>query len=94
MSPAMQKFVELERRKNEVKKYFDELQQALEAVSAEIGVGGFFQDPSDGTVFRIVVPEGRFVAFDKLGYERTKREGEARGTLSVKAAEEAGFKVK
>lgn len=89
----MQKFVELEKRKNEVKKYFDELQSALEAVSAEVGVNGMFQDDA-GTVYKIVIPDGKFVTFDKLGYERTKREGEARGTLSVKAAEEAGFKVK
>lgn len=94
MTPAMQKFLELEKQKETVKQFFDELQAALEAVSAEVGVGGMFQDPSDGTVFKIEVPEGRFVKFEKLGYVRTKREGEARGSLSVKEAEAAGFKVK
>ena len=94
MSPVIQKFLELERRKEEVKKYFDELQAALEAVSAEVGVGGMFQDPSDGTVFKVEIPDGRFVKFDKIGYVRTKREGEVRGSLSVKEAREAGFDVK
>lgn len=90
----MQKFIELEKKKEEVKKYFDELQASIEAVVAEVGVGGMFQDPADGTVFKMTVPDGRFVHFDKLSYDRTKREGESRGSLSVKEAEAAGFKVK
>jgi hypothetical protein len=93
MTPAMQKFVELERKKEEVKKYFEDLQVALEAVIAEVGIGGYFQD-EQGIVYKTTVPDGRFVKFDRVGYDRTKREGEARGSLSVKEAEGAGFKVK
>jgi len=94
LTPAMQKLVDLDKKKAEIKQYFEELQAALEAVSAEVNVGGMFQDPSDGTVFKITEPDGKFVKFEKLGYDRTKREGEARGTLSVKEAKEAGFDVK
>ena len=94
MSPAMEKFVQLERKKNEIKQYFADLEAAIEEVAKEIGEGGMFQDPSDGTVFHIVKPDGKFVHYDKWSYERTKREGEVRGTLSVKAAAERGFAVK
>ena len=93
MTETQKKFVELEKRKEEVKKYFDELKAATEALAKEIGVGGFFQDPSDGTVFQVVEPDGKFVTYEKISYVRTKRAGEARGTLSVKAAEEAGFTI-
>ena len=88
MTPAMEAFVALEKRKNEIKKYFEDLETAVEAVSKEIGENGYFQD-AEGTVYKIVRPEGKFVHFEKWGYERTKREGEARGTLSVKEAKEA-----
>lgn len=94
ITPTIQRFIELERKKEEVKKYFEELSAATEAVVQEIGVDTFFQDPTDGTVYQMVVPEGRFVAFDKYSYIRTKREGETRGSLSVKKAEEAGFDIK
>ena len=94
LSPAMIKFIELEKKKESIKQYFDELAAATEAVIKEIGIGGFFQDPTDRVVYRMVEPEGKFVKFDRYGYERTKREGERAGTLSVKAAEEAGFQVK
>jgi hypothetical protein len=94
MTPALQKFLELERKKSEVKKFFEELKEATEAVAKEIGINGFFQDPSDGTVFKIVIPEGRFVAFDHIGYVRTRRADEKRGDLSLKEAQEAGFDVK
>jgi hypothetical protein len=92
MTEAQQKFVALEKRKEEVKKFFEELAAATEAVAKEIGVNGYFQD-QEGTVYKIVIPEGRFVAFDKIGYERTRRQGERQGSLSLKEAKEQGFVV-
>lgn len=92
MSQAIQKFIELEQKKADVKRYFEELNTALEAVIAEVGVGAFFQD-NDGIVYSTVVPEGRFVNYEKYSYVRTKRPGETRGTLSVKEAQEHGFTV-
>ena len=92
LSENMKRFVELEKKKEEVKKYFDELQVAISAVEAEIGIDGFFQD-EQGTVYKIVIPEGRYVAFDKIGYERTRRQGERQGSLSLKEAKEKGFNV-
>lgn len=92
MSPTIQQFIELEKKKEEIKQYFKELQTALEAVQAEVGVGGSFQD-GDGTVYQVVIPEGRYVAFDKIGYQRTRREGEKRGDLSLTKARELGYEV-
>lgn len=92
MTDAQMKFVSLEKRKEEVKRFFEELKLATEAVSKEIGIGGYFQD-KEGTVYKIVVPEGRFVAFDRIGYQRTRRSNEKRGDLSLTEAREAGFSV-
>jgi hypothetical protein len=90
MTEAQLKFVELEKRKEEVKKYFDDLNLAVEAVSREIGINGFFQD-NEGTVYQVVVPEGKFVYFEKLSYLRTRRSNEKRGDLSMEKAKAAGF---
>ena len=92
MTEAQAKFVELERKKDEVKKYFDELNTAVEAVSKEIGINGYFQDDA-GICYKVVIPEGKFVHFEKLSYVRTKRPHETRGDLSMKEAEAAGFKL-
>lgn len=93
LSQAIQRFIELERKKAEVKKYFEELSEALEKVIEEVGVGAYFQDPTDGTVYKTTIPEGRFVNYEKYGYNRTRRINEKRGDLSLKEAEEAGFTV-
>ena len=42
---VIQRFLELERQKANVKKFFDQLSEATEALSKEVGIGGFFQDP-------------------------------------------------
>lgn len=93
LSPAIQRFIELERKKTEIKRFFEELKLATEEVVKEIGVGSYFQDPSDGTVYKIVEPEGRFVNYERYGYVRTRRADEKRGDLSMKEAQEAGFTV-
>jgi len=92
MTPTQQKFVELERRKDEIKKFYDELKEANEALVKEIGIGGTFMD-DQGIVFKTTLPEGRFIYYDKVSYVRTKRPGETRGTLSVKEAKELGYSI-
>jgi hypothetical protein len=92
MTEAQKRFVELERKKEDIKKYFDELNQAVEAVSKEIGINGMFQD-DQGIVYKVVIPEGKFVHFEKISYVRTRRAHETRGDLSMKEAESAGFKL-
>jgi hypothetical protein len=85
--------VELEKKKDEVKKYFDELNAAVADVQKEIGINGYFQDP-EGTVYKIVIPDGKFVYFEHVSYVRTRRMNEKRGDLSLKEAKEAGFVVR
>jgi len=90
MTYCQLKLVELDKRKDEVKKFFEELSQAVKDVESEIGVNGTFQD-NEGIVYKITIPEGKFVHFEPLSYVRTKRPHEKRGDLSMKEAEEAGY---
>jgi hypothetical protein len=92
MTEAQKKFVELERKKEEVKKYFDELNAAVLVLSKEIGINGYFQD-DQGIVYKVVIPEGKFVHFEHISYVRTKRPHEVRGDLSMKEAESVGYKL-
>lgn len=92
MTEAQKKFVTLEKQKEQVKKFFEELKLATLAVQAEVGLNGMFQD-GEGTVYKIVEPEGKFVTFEKISYVRTRRLDEKRGDLSLKEAEAAGFSV-
>ena len=90
MTEAQAKFVELEKKKKEIKKFFEELDEAILAVAQEIGIDGFFQDV-EGTVYQVVKPKGTFMPYKDVGYLRTRRIDETRGDLSAKAAKEAGF---
>ena len=92
MTETQRKFVELERKKEDIKRYFEELTAATEALVAETGVGSYFQD-EQGIVYKVVVPEGKFVHFEKFSYVRTRRPNEVRGDLSMKEAEAAGFRL-
>jgi hypothetical protein len=92
MTESQKLFVSLEKQKDEVKKYFEKLNESIAAVQAEIGINGMFQD-EEGTVYKIVVPDGKFVHFDHVSYVRTRRVDEKRGDLSIKDAEAAGYNV-
>ena len=58
----------------------------------EIGVGGMFK-AEDGTVYKMTEPEGRFIFYQRYDYARTRKEGEKRGELSMKEAEESFAKA-
>ncbi len=89
MTEAQAKFVQLEKQR---KTFLEEFDEALQAVAAEVGTDGYFQD-NDGVVYKITCPVGRWVKFDTISYVRTKRGEEKQGTLSVKEAQGAGFSV-
>ena len=93
MTNNQRRLIELDKKYVEVKKFYDELREAVTAVAEDIGIDGFFQDPESGTVFQITKPDGRFVHYEPVSYLRTRKEGETRGSLSVKKAEEAGFEI-
>jgi predicted component of type VI protein secretion system len=92
MTPAMKKFIELEKQKEKIKSFFEELKDSLNKVVEENGVNFYFQD-EEGTVYKTVVPDGKWVQYEQYSYVRTRRSDEKRGDLSLKEAEEAGFKV-
>lgn len=90
LTDTQRRFVELERRKDEVKKYFEDLAQSNADLAKELGVGGMFQD-DQGIVYKVVIPEGKFVHYETISYVRTRRSHEKRGDLSMTEAESAGF---
>lgn len=92
MTELQKKFIELDKKKKEYKEFIEEYSNTVNALVEELGVGVFFQD-EEGTVYETVVPEGRFVHYEKFSVDRTRREGEAKGSLSMKRAREAGFIV-
>ena len=58
-----------------------------------MGVDTRLQDPIDGVVYQIVEPNGQWVSYSKIDYIRTRKGNEKAGTLSLKKAEEWGFKL-
>lgn len=94
MTENQKRFVSLEKQKEQIKAFFESLSEAVAAVEKEVGVGGFFQD-EEGTVYKIVEPDGKYVPFEKLSYLRTRRLTEERSPLplALKEAEAAGYNV-
>lgn len=90
LTEAQRRFVELDRRKVEYKQFLEDLKSATEALVAESGVGTFFQD-EQGIVYQTAEATRRFVYYERYTVNRTRREGEAKGSLSAKTAREAGF---
>ncbi len=93
VSSIQRNFIDLDKRFNaEIKPFLDAYRAAKEAVAIEIGIDGNFQD-EEGTVYQAAIPTGRFVAFERYAVQRTRREGETKGDLSMTAARELGYLV-
>jgi hypothetical protein len=90
MNDLQAKTYELILKKEELKSQMKEVNAALESLLLELGEGNAFQ-AYDGTVVKVVSPNGKFISFDRIDFVRTKREGEVKGSLSKKEAEEMGF---
>jgi hypothetical protein len=93
MNSVHEKFINLSKKYEALKDEIKAVKVELVETMAALGVGDHFQDPSDGTVFQIVKPSGTFISYEPIGYERTKRAGEVKGTMSIKAANELGYTV-
>lgn len=93
LTDGQKRIVELSKKMEGLKKELSTLGLELDSLLLDYGVGSSFQDPTDNTVYEIVQPKGTFIEYRKIGYERTKREGEFRGTMSKKRAEELGYKL-
>lgn len=87
----MERFFTLAKKYESLTEEMRACKDEMNKVMAEIGEGKFIQDPSDMTVYQIVIPQGRYVYFDPISYVRTRKVDEDRGDLSIKKAEEAGF---
>lgn len=92
LSDLQRKYIELEKKKAEYKLFIEEFTDVTKQLAEEVGVGNMFQD-EEGTVYQVDIPNGKFVYFDQFTVNRTRREGEKSGSLSLKAAREAGFEV-
>lgn len=85
--------VNLSLQKERLKKEMEETNSKLDEVLKGLGLGHMFQAP-DGTVFRVSKPTGTYISFREIDYDRTRREGEKSGSLSLTDARNAGFEVK
>ena len=85
--------VTLSLQKEKLKKEMEENNAKLEEVLKGLGLGYMFQ-AQDGTVFRVAKPTGTYISFREIDYDRTRREGEKSGSLSLTDARNAGFEVK
>lgn len=94
MTETQAKFIDLSKKYEASKELMKAMKQELTALMTEIGVGAHFQDPADNTVFQIFKPSGTFISFDEVAYERTKRAGEVKGSMSMKRADELGYNLK
>ncbi len=94
VEPIVQEFLPLVKKCEALSKQLKQEEKKLAETMRRLPLGYIFQDPEDGVVYQIMAPSGAFVEFKNIGYIRTRKEGETRGTLSIKAAEDAGFKMK
>ena len=91
MTDTQIKFLEISKRIEVLKEEMKALYPTLDELMTEVGVGEIFQDPETMLVYQVIVPKGTFIPFNPIGYVRTKKIGETKGSLSKKDAEAAGF---
>jgi hypothetical protein len=87
LTDAQRNLIALDLMKPDIEAYYAQLKEALQQCAAEVGIGGAFQAP-DGTVYVITEPEGQWVITRKVGYERSRRDGEIKSSLSLERAAE------
>lgn len=91
MTDTQKKFLEIAKRVEVLKEEMKALLPTMNELMAQLPVNELFQDSETGLVYKIQPAKGTYVYFNPLEYVRTKKEGEDKGTLSKKEAEEAGF---
>lgn len=92
MNDTQAKLVQLVSQLEDLKGQMKNVNLQMEEVLGQLGVDSMFQDP-EGTVYKVVVPTGTFISFKKIDYARTRRGEEKTGSLSLKDARDAGYKV-
>ena len=92
MTSTQLKYIELEKRKEEYRRFLQELSDTINLLAKEIGTNGHFQD-SEGIVYQLVESEGKFVHMDRYEVKHTRRPHERAGTLSLTKAKELGYNI-
>ena len=88
-------FLTAAKKYEDLKDQLSEARKALDESLIALGVNTYVQDAETLAVYKVIQPEGTFVAFRKIDYKRTAFEGEKGGqVLSKKEAEEQGFYLK
>ena len=90
---SKESFLEVVKEYEATKNKLKELSEKLDIELESLGVGIHFQDEETGAVYEIVKPKGTFIPYKVLVYNRTKLDGEFKGSLSKKRAEELGYTI-
>ena len=77
-----------------LKSRIEEVRTELDSVLDNLGEDTYHQDPETMSVYKVVKPKGTFTYYRDLDYHRTAFEGEVKGSLSKKEAEQLGFYLK
>jgi hypothetical protein len=91
MNDIQVKFLEVSKKYEQQKEDLKKTSEELTNLMKDIGIDTYIQDPSTLAVYKIVKPEGHFVFYKELDYNRTTIGDEKRGSLSKKEAQEQGF---
>jgi hypothetical protein len=87
------KALELIKRYEQLKEEMKTVKEQMDVELQAIGVGQYFQDPETKIAYRVAVPSGKYVFFDTVIFERTRKTGEKSGSMSLKDAKEHGCEV-
>lgn len=90
----MTKFLELSKKYEELKEQMKVVSEELNQEMLNLGVGSHFQDPETKLVYEIVKPTGTYIDYKEIGYNRTKKPEESKGSMSKTRAVELGYMVK
>jgi len=91
MNDLQIRFLALAKKKEDLAKQLKQVNLELDDVMRQIPLGEMFQDYADMVVYQVIAPAGTFISFKNVDYIRTRREGETKGSLSMKEAQAAGF---
>ena len=81
MTTTEQNFIDLANQIEALNKQRKELQAKLDSAMLELGIGHVVKS-GDGIVYLIDSVKGTYIEYKQIGYTRTKRDGEVKGTLS------------
>ncbi len=91
LTEQQSKAIELIRQIETLQYQIKPLQEELETLFPQITIDEMFQDPETKLVYRIAKQEGVWIKYKPLVYQRTRKIGEAKGSISISDAKKAGF---